>query len=229
PLKEPLQGYLRYLTSRKLLQESLPAWKRLESLGPDIAEYLSYTDFLIRSDEIGAALSVWEDLLRKRNLAGHEGIWNGDFAVEPLNGGFDWKTGKAAGVKVERVKDSRSHGGYAMKADFDGRHNPNITVISQTVSVRASQKYSLTGWLRTEGITTTNGAYMEIAHSGNKSSLAKTAVMTGTNPWTELELEFTVPADCKAITIMVRRAASSKFDNKIGGALWMDSFSLRER
>jgi hypothetical protein len=41
-----------------------------------------------------------------------------------------------------------------------------------------------------------------------------------------MEVEFTAPGNCKAIKIGVGRERSEKFDNKIGGDVWIDSITM---
>ena len=45
-------------------------------------------------------------------------------------------------------------------------------------------------------------------------------------PWRTFSLDFTVPADCHAMTVQVRRKASLQIDNQLGGELWLADLGL---
>ena len=53
-------------------------------------------------------------------------------------------------------------------------------------------------------------------------------MMLGMNEWQEEHIDFTVPEDCHAVVIRLRRQTSHRFDNKISGTLWLDNFKLKE-
>ena len=56
----------------------------------------------------------------------------------------------------------------------------------------------------------------------------KGPMMLGTHPWQEQDIEFTVPQDCHAVVVRLRRRPSHRFDNKISGTLWIDDFKLEK-
>jgi len=53
-------------------------------------------------------------------------------------------------------------------------------------------------------------------------------MMLGTHDWREQNIEFTVPEDCRAVVVRLRRQPSHRFDNKIAGVLWLDDFRLEK-
>jgi hypothetical protein len=96
----------------------------------------------------------------------------------------------------------------------------------QYVVVEPSTRYRLTGYFRTEGVTTTNGIQLEIQETHFGGALQETPNLTGTQPWTPGETEFTTDAKTELIRVVLRRRASQKLDNKIRGTVWVDDVSL---
>jgi hypothetical protein len=55
---------------------------------------------------------------------------------------------------------------------------------------------------------------------------ARTEEVTGSNEWRLLEKAFVVGRGTRLIEVQLSREPSLKFDNKIRGRLWLDSFTL---
>ncbi|HXX53152.1 MAG TPA: hypothetical protein VEI28_01135 [Thermodesulfovibrionales bacterium] len=222
--------YLAFLMENKLFNEFPEVWKRIRAYNPDRSEYLNYCDFLIALGEIGEGLALWDDYAKKfldvNKRPEGELLWNGDFELPIENGGFDWKIGKADGVRIYRDKDIKWTGFASLNVNFSGNTNPGISLVQQVVPVTQGQRYKLTGYIRTEKITTQNGIVFEASNYLCDPFIKKTEPVTGTTLWKKVELEFTTPQKCKAITIAVKRERSEKFDNKISGDAWIDSLSV---
>ena len=224
--------YLAFLIGDGLLNESTEVWKRIKTYNPERSEYLKYCDFLIGSGEVGEGLALWDDFAKRfldvKDRPEGEILWNGDFELPIENGGFDWKIGKADGVRIHRDQDIKWTGFASLSINFNGNTNPGISLAQQIVPVHPGQKYKLSGHIRTEKITTQNGIVFEASHYLCDSFVKKTEPVIGTTLWKKIELEFTTPQRCKAITIAVKRERSEKFDNKISGDAWIDSLSMTQ-
>jgi len=55
---------------------------------------------------------------------------------------------------------------------------------------------------------------------------AATENLVGTSGWSEQHAEFTTSTDTRLLLVRVVRPASSKLDNRIGGAVWIDAVRL---
>jgi hypothetical protein len=51
-------------------------------------------------------------------------------------------------------------------------------------------------------------------------------MLTGTNDWTPVKLDFTVPQPVRTLQVSVIRQKSWKFDSKISGRAWIDDVSV---
>ena len=51
--------------------------------------------------------------------------------------------------------------------------------------------------------------------------------MIGANQeWQDLALNFTVPEECAAMVVRIRRNPSAYFDNQLGGDIWLTGFDI---
>ena len=221
--------YFNFLIAHKLLDESREVWKRMAFFNPERSTYLGYCNFVIETGEMTEARTLWDDFVGKFGI-GVTGkpfvIWNGDFEMPVENGGFDWRVGKADGVKVFIDKDIRRTGYTSLSANFDGKHNPGVYLAEQIVPVESGKGYKVIGYIKTENVTTKNGVFLDVTGYRCDPFTKRTDSVTGTNLWKDMEVEFTVPGNCKVIKIGIGREKSEKFDSKISGDVWIDSISM---
>jgi len=225
--------YLFYLMNTDRVPESKELWKVIEKKPVEDELLLSYEDFLISKHLYDDADIIWKEFMFKKfkvkaderqNL-----LWNGEFDLPVLNGGFDWRISEPQGVDVFLDRDVHVLGKTSLGIAFDGTENLDAVIASQVVRVIPKAKYLLRGNIKTERITTTNGPYFAVSGHDCREFYKKSDVMTGTNFWRELTLEFHVPDECRAVTVMVKRDRSNKLNNKISGNAWIDGISLTQR
>lgn len=227
------QRYLGFLASNKLLDEAMEVWKRMKDMNPQREDYLRYIDFLLGSSEMEKALKEWDDFVKMfRVMEGSrpagEFLWNGNFELPPENGGFDWRIGKAGGVRVFRDKDVKWLSDTSLSVNFDGLSNPGIAIAQEIVPVAPGKRYKLSGYIKTEKLTTRNGIIFGVSGLLCDPFAVKTEPVTGTTMWKKTELEFATPSTCKAVRVVIAREKSDKLDSKISGDAWIDSLSLSE-
>ncbi len=229
------RDYLGYLMDSNMLDNAVMAYKRMPKDGMNKDIFLRLCNLLIAKGRYDDAMDVWKDLLKtirgKTRLANPDGrnlIYNGDLDYDIMNGGFDWRLRKAEGVDVYVDNDIYMAGTRSIGITFDGEHNPDITVMKQIVVVKPQTRYMLKAHIKTDGLTTSNGLFLEVTGIGCNSLDARSEVVTGTNLWKEIGVEFSTPDDCKAVVVAVRRQRSLRFDNKIGGNAWIDGISLTQ-
>lgn len=223
--------YLGFLMANNLVAEAAEAWRRMAGWKLERPDYLTYCNFLMQAGYIGDARTEWGQFAKKFHLEkGDEApanlIWNGEFEVPVQNGGFDWRIGKAPGVRIFLDTDIRKTGYNSLSVGFNGKTNPDIYVARQIVPVQPGQRYRVEMHIRTERLTTTNGVLLEASAFKCGPLVVRTEAVTGTTLWRDLELEFDAPQNCKAVQIGIKRDQSTKFDNKISGNVWIDSVSM---
>jgi len=227
------KGYFFYLISTDRVDESGDLWKMIKGFTPVEDElYLKYTDFLISKHIYDDADNIWKSFTGKKFQGKKEEqpslIWNGSFEYDMLNGGFDWKVSETKGVDVFLDSDIHLLGSRSLGVTFDGTQNPDITIASQVVRAIPGAKYTLRGSIKTDSLTTANGLFLSVEGHDCSGFYKKSDVITGTNFWREVYVEFDVPPGCSTLTIKVRRERSNKLDNKINGSAWIDGVSLTQ-
>jgi hypothetical protein len=222
--------YLLYLISTDRINEAKDLWKTMKVFNIEDEVVLKYTDYLISRRHYKDARNLWLDFAARRfhyeKKEGSSLLWNGGFEYDVLNGGFDWRVRETEGVDLFLDRDIHISGNRSLGVTFDGMHNPDIAIASQVVIVTPGSKYLLRGRIKTESLTTTNGLFLSVEGHGCKGFYKKSEVLTGTNFWREVSLEFKVPPECSAVTVKIRRERSHKLDNKISGNAWIDALSL---
>lgn len=222
---EALPDYLWYLISKDKLDDTFPVWKRMKEVGVTSNwAVLRYIEFLSAKDRVSDASSIWDGVFGKR---GDSLVWNGGFERDLLGGGFDWIIWSfVPGVKIDFDEEKRFEGERSLRVRFDGKHNVDFYHVWEIVPVEPNANYTLTSYMSTQDITTSNGITWEI-YCYPKINMVKTMEpLTGTNDWRRVEVSFHTPSDCKSIVVRLRRYASTKFDRYISGTAWVDDVKL---
>jgi O-antigen ligase len=195
------------------------AWERVRSLPTEQAERLGYVDFLVSR---GRTSEAWEVFLGETGEPPRPvlpEVFNGSFERETLNGGFDWRYAPPGRTEVRRDTTQSRDGGASLLIRFRGEENLDYRGVSHWLAVEEGQAYELTFWMRTEGISTDRGVYVEVDGQTSPPVL-------GTTFWEQFRIPFRASGDL--VTIRVRRDPSRRFDNLLSGRVWLDLFELAE-
>jgi len=228
PQNRPIaQDYFRYLLRRAAPQDVKTAWDWLDAHSM-VDERLGgeYVDFLIARRQLPQAADIWKHTVGasdgaylKSNL-----VYNGDFEMEPLQAGLDWKFSDGEGVRIVRDSTVKRSGSSSIRVDFGGNENSNFNRVSQNLILPAG-KYHFSAWLRTADLTTDQGiGFRLVDASGRVATVTKQLI--GTNDWTPVEMDFTPTGPAQLFRVEAFRPPSWKFDNKVNGSAWIDGVSL---
>ncbi len=224
-------GYLSYLMATKKAAESADAWKTLDQNSIEKKDFIAYTNFLIEQGLYAEAETIWNAVTAKiEGMHGREAnsiLWNHGFESEPLNGGFDWRITDGQGVNVFIDDSIKMTGTRSLGISFDGKNNPEITVAQQVVPITPGTQYTLRTYIKTDGITTKNGVFIQVQGQRCAGLEARTDSVVGSGYWKEVTVNFEVPASCSAAVVKIRRERSQKLDNKIEGTAWIDGIILK--
>jgi tetratricopeptide (TPR) repeat protein len=216
-----ISQYAEYLRYREKVDDAIQLWRNLPKGMIDEKESLGLCNLFIRYKKNDEASALWAEIEPRRSL-----IVNGGFERASKEACFDWIIRKGEGIEVSRDEDA-SNGRASLKASFKGK-NLDFAVYQQ-VLLTPGVEYVLKADLKTENITSDRGIYIEIA-GWNCSPLREASPMlTGTNPWMEVELVFRMPRDCPVASISLKRDISSGFNNRIEGTAWLDNVRLDRR
>jgi len=157
-------------------------------------------------------------------------VWDPSFESGANGAAYSWRfhpIEQGVSIGFDRTEHTSGGGEQSLRLSFDGKHNPNLDAACAYVNVQPSASYYFSGWIKTKDITTENGIEFRIrAFSPAKVSVTNTREVHGTNPWTELDLDWTSPADAHAAQICITREPSDNPDVRISGTAWVDDVNL---
>jgi hypothetical protein len=184
----------------------------------------SYLDFLLRGHFYDEASEAWTAY--KRTGPRSDLLFNGSFEL-PLSGAaFDWRIQTSPRFDTARENAGARDGKWCVHIAFHGDDNVSYENVMQTARVRPGS-YRLSAWVRTRDITTNEGLRLRVFDPESPARLdLRTDSLTGTRPWTLVQLPFIVPPQTNLITVELYRVPSLKFDNKIAGSAWVDDVHL---
>ena len=219
-------AFLIELMDSKQPDAALALFQTMEKEGTHREEknQLRFCDFLISSDRLKEAKSVWR-LWRKNDGSL---IHDGGFETEPLNIAFGWRFQTGPDFIVERTTGSVFSGNSCLHVRFKGTGNINSEFVYQIVPVSPETAYTLRFVRKSSNLTTDRGVFLTVSGYKNEFKTTSEQVL-GDSPWKEDKIEFSVPAGCEAIVLRVLRDESLKMDNKISGDYWLDSVELMEK
>jgi hypothetical protein len=223
--EEHLDDYLEWLMNWSMTEESLSVWRTMTAFStPENETALRFSNFLLHNKHITESRDIW------RKFTGVSGLTNPGFETELTVRGFDWCHWKEKdGIfEVMRVNHDTWKGDYALRVNFSGRENIAFHHVYQIITAEPKTKYRLTYAWKSQGITTNQGPFIEV-YGFDKEGLYKAGPMiTGTQKWREVSIEFDMPEGCRAAVVRLRRLPSRRFDSKIRGTLWLDDFRLEK-
>ena len=218
-----LPVYLEWLMRWGMAEESLAVWQAMTSVSPpDTDLTLNYANFLLSHKRIAKAWAIWQ------GVTGASDLTNPGFEEEISGKGFDWRlsTDNDKNWEIKRVFSESVEGNHALRIKFSGKANIAFYHLSQILAVAPGTCYHLSYAWKATGITTDQGPFLEVLNHDKPEFHVFGKMITGSHGWQEDSIDFTVPADCRAVVIRLRRNTSMRFDSKIRGTLWLDNFRL---
>ena len=230
PDRRSAQSYLRHAMDGPDLGRASQSWLWLKTRGyADDALADEYAGALLRRHEYAAAWQAWTSYAapREPGYPGQNAIFNPGFEREPGGAVFDWRIDASPGVAVTRDFAIAAEGKASLRIGFDHSGNLSDSGISQRM-VLPSGAYRFEARMRTQEITSDEGLGFRLFDPEDTRLLdARTRSLAGTHDWTLLSVGFEVRQATRVVEVRVVRTASLKFDNKLGGTVWIDGLVLR--
>ncbi len=227
---------LDYFVDQKQPDAALAVWNRVLGLKQPLglSQVAPLVDELVLQDRFEDALQVWRQALvaagREKDKDAHGSsslVFNGGFEHPPVNGGFDWRQSVIAGASLAFDTAVFHSGSRSLRITFDGSRNPDFSHFLQWVPVRPLHHYRFAAYLRTEEISTDSGVRFLLSDLGRPAALqVLTPDLVGTHSWTRIEQALVTTAETDVLVIMLRRTPTWKFDDRLGGSVWVDDVSL---
>ncbi len=195
-----------------------------------LADGQVYVERLIEERRFEEARARWIELAGSNGWSDagfeqrHNLIWNGDFERPLTQTGLGWQVRDAGGYSAARLEGEGSDGSHALRIAFDGSQNVSSLTIQQRVIVEPGRSYRLSFDVRTQDLSTDQGVFLAVQDGPSHRRLAATEGFRGSLPWTVHTAGFV--AEGPWVLVLLGRDSSLRFDNQIGGVLWIDSVSL---
>lgn len=222
--------FFKFLMRGGSEQRLSETWRWIETRGYATRPLArSWANWLLQRDRPEEAVAVWArhgasdaGVYRISNWidnAGFEDPWTGE--------GFDWLVEESPGVKAVRDGQVAHSGRYSLRLDVDAADNLDFHHVSQLVWLEPGH-YKLSGWVRTNGLTTDQGVGFRLIGAHNAASPdVSTPTVVGTQDWTMLSADFTLGAPARLARVEIVRRPSGKFENRPHGTAWIDDVGIQ--
>ncbi|WP_290885945.1 hypothetical protein [Arenimonas sp.] len=208
-------------------QAVAPLFERLRQAPGGLApgELAAWLDRLGREGQWGQAYLVWVSQLPPGRLAGLGNVFNGGFEWEPGQGGFDWRFGRVAGARIDRLPVEGAVDRLALRVAFEDRRVP-FAHVRQLLALGPG-RYTLSGRARPDNLRTDRGLVWTVTCASGGQPLGETAPLRGSGPWRDFEADFEVPAEgCGGQWLVLRLPARIPAEQRIGGRVWFDALKI---
>jgi len=182
-----LATYLSYVMEQHG-EAVAPVALKLAALGKaaDVPRLESACDVLIGSGRLAEARELWRQLGHRQTAL----LTNGDFAVEPIGHGFDWRLAHPPGVTDISL-------GGAHRVLFSGKQPEACEVLRQFAVLEAGKRYALHWEARTRGLVSATG----IEWRAGKAH----GVVENADEWRAGSVDFTASTDLTTIALGYQR------------------------
>jgi hypothetical protein len=194
-----------------------------------------FIDSLVSQGYIEEARGLWIGLVSGAYAQpGHPLplVWNGSFesdASKTLTQ-FDWKIGRNE-YAVPSIDSSVARtGSRSLRIDFAGRDTTRLDEqVKQTVVVHPGTRYRLECYAKTEQLNTPEGPRIVVTGLSSTEIVKSAPISAGSGDWRPVVIDFTAPANTRAIVITIKRVPRFSYDEATSGTVWFDDFVLTEQ
>jgi tetratricopeptide (TPR) repeat protein len=150
-------------------------------------------------------------------------LFNGDFASEPSDDGFDWLMPVTPGVILDF--EPGSGGGKVLHARFLGRRVVGSFLAHRLLLPPGS--YKLNVRQRAEALRSDLGSAWTVTCEGKSSAEVESEGLGGTRSWASTSNEFTVPAQgCQRQMVRMGNAGATEAGQLVSGDLWVEAAKI---
>ncbi|HKV26054.1 MAG TPA: tetratricopeptide repeat protein [Candidatus Acidoferrum sp.] len=223
------------LSDQRETDRALQVWDKLADIHPRfvLSDSFELIGELVQERKISEAGRIWNQSLGFAGISTAPGprgslIWDGGFETDISGGGFAWRFPYAFPGGQLNLDTSVKHSGKrSLRLTFNGNYNADLENLCELVAVHPDSSYRFSGWVRTDSLTTDQGVRFGLTPLGRAAyPVVWTNEIHGTNPWTNVELQWKSASDVNGLQICISRQPSSGFDNKISGSAWIDDVTL---
>jgi len=158
----------------------------------------------------------------------YDGGFEGPLSLDEV--GFGWRVPRESeGISMSLDATQQQTGAKSLRLQFDGNSTPGRLLLSQTIVVKAQQRYRVSFAVRTKDIVTGGLPMITSSDATSGQLLGKSANFPqATSEWHVLSFEFTTLPKTDAVILSLQRNNCSSAPCPIFGFVWLDSFSIEE-
>jgi tetratricopeptide (TPR) repeat protein len=212
---------------------ALAVWQKLMALHQPVALNRTFIFFseLFEEDDSDDALAAWNEAATAAGepdlaVSGESLISDGYFQEAFPNGGLGWRWQSQPGATIDFDDSTPNAKGRSVRLDFNGGANVSISEPLEYVAVEPGRTYHFHAEIRTEQITTESGMRFLISDARHSGLGIQSNNLTGTTPWTSVDLDVTTLPITHYLGVELFRDPSKQFDNKLSGRVWIADMSL---
>jgi tetratricopeptide (TPR) repeat protein len=204
-------------------------WDQIASLREPVQrrQVFEYVRVLLSRQQVDQALFVWRQAASLCDLEAYQPspanlVINGDFSLDILNAGFDWRYEKVPGVALSLDPSQPHFGTHSLLIRFDGA-NLGEAGIEQLVAVEPNTTYNFHAFFRAKDMQGAGGVDLALADSFDGHIYFSTPPLRDADFWKPAAGQFTTGHETRLLKIYVERSPAN---NPIRGNLWLDAISL---
>jgi hypothetical protein len=193
---------------------------------PRPAELDAYLNFLVGHRMYELAYYTWLQFLRPDELGGAGLLYNGSFESPLSDAPFDWQVEQGSGVSIDVAERPDNSGEHALRIDFEYGRVEYHSV--RQLLMLAPGRYHLHGRYQGELIGPRGLKWRLACAETPERPFAESAMITGRKTWSDLDLDFDVPADkCRAQYVSLDLDARMPSEQFLTGTIWFDDLRIQ--
>ncbi len=230
PIADVHLAFLHMLQNAGQIDAARIAWNGLlqvrEPWNPRGA--VSFISTLLAAGRVSDGIAAWQQLLRRfpdlQGYAPENGVVNGGFELDLLNGGFDWTHDPLPHVAVALDTSQFHAGARSLCMSFDG---PGVaeTGMAQNIAVEPNSAYSFSAWYKADALISAAAPMFTITDARSGRVLATAETKIGTTPWREAKSLLKTGPETALVKLRITRESPGL---GIEGRLCIDDVALEK-
>lgn len=236
PSPETYLAILHMLSDAEQMEEARLVWNKLVGLNRKVPlrNVVVFFQALIHARQSREAFELWPQaiaMMENPPPPDPSGslIWDGGFESGYAGGGFSWQfTPVTRNVQISFDRSEKHGGEQSLRVLFNGLENVNFGDACHPFVAEPGKQYLLSGWIKTESLTSSEGVRLEVRTFTGKGlvAVAQSNEIHGTEAWTQITLPWTLSYEDALNTVCLRRKMSDMPGSDIQGAAWLDDVTL---
>jgi hypothetical protein len=223
-------SFLEFLMSRGESASAARVWARTVELRQpvQVGTVFDYIPYLVRRNQSPQARLVWQqaaDLCDLRNYQPSTDnlIVNGDFRLDILNGGFDWRYEKRSDVTLALDPTEPHLGSRSLLISYDSRGLED-SGIRQLIPVEPDTSYQVSAYFKTRNMEGAGGPHFVLQDYYTEKPTFESVELKDAQEWQQVSGEFKTTPETSLLIVRMKRVPAG---SPIRGKLWIDNVRLK--